>query len=77
MKTPDYLHSNLLENPKNDLVFQKTYHAVSKLSGEYKRFLIAAGIEGKQLKEYNEMYVSISQDIITNLVNEAIHNFEK
>jgi hypothetical protein len=77
MKTPDYLHSNLLENPKNDLVFQKTYQAINQLSREYKRVLKATGVSGSQLDDYHQMYVKITELVVTNLINETIHNFEK
>ena len=32
MKTKDFLHKNLSDNPNNDKVFQKTYQTIGKLS---------------------------------------------
>lgn len=77
MKTPDYLHSNLLEDPKNDFVFQRTHATINSMAYEYKKLLRSQGYDGRQLQQYTELYLSMIEDKVVELVNLTIHNFNK
>jgi hypothetical protein len=78
-KTKDYLHSDLLRNPNNDMVFQKTYNTIGTLSREISESE-AKGFEIKDPKRiaeicnYNAIHISAQ---VIELVNFTIKNFNK
>tara|TARA_R110002153_G_scaffold194629_1_gene348021 strand:+ start:81 stop:329 length:249 start_codon:yes stop_codon:yes gene_type:complete len=79
MKTKDFLHKNLSNNPNNNKVFQKTYQTIGKLSreisvSETRGFGITDKKEIANICAINAK--NIAKDII-DLVNYTIENFEK
>jgi|SaaInlStandDraft_1057018.scaffolds.fasta_scaffold291445_1 hypothetical protein len=78
-KTTDYLHSDLLRNPKNDLVFQKTYNLIGKLSKDISKSE-AEGFEvsdPKRIADICNINSRIISSQIIELVNFTIKNFDK
>jgi len=74
---PDYLHSTLLENPKNNEVFQHTYKTIHNLGVEIITLLEHMDVSEGALRDYVNMYVHKMEDDITSLVNLTIDKFEK
>ena len=82
MKIPDYLHSDLLQNATNDLVFQKTYETIDKLAKKITYAeMYKSGLDYKadkkirqDLEKHNAKLIA---DNIIRLLNYTIHNFEK
>jgi hypothetical protein len=79
MKTKDYLHSELLSNKKNDLVFEKTYSLIDKLAKKQTEMMCAAFNLDDQnhIKELERMNAIHYSDDIIELVNYTIANFNK
>jgi hypothetical protein len=79
MKIKDYLHSDLLSDRNNDMVFQKTYDTIHKFAKKQTEMMAAAfNITDKQhLQDLDNMNASMYSDEIVELVNYAIHKFNK
>lgn len=79
MKTKDYLHSTLLSNKKNDMVFQKTYDLIDKFARRQTEMEAAAfGItDNHTIADMEKMNAVLYSDEIIELVNYTIENFNK
>lgn len=78
MATKDYLHSELLSKPCNFKVFQETYEGIRRISWKMAEAQCnALGIQGKQREEYQDVFMNEIEDIMLNVVNYTIENFEK
>ena len=78
MKTYDYLHSDLLSNPKNNLVFHETYETIRRMSYMLTEiYAKTLDLSPRQKEEYMEIFMETNETQITQLVNFTIHNFEK
>ena len=79
MKQKDYLHSELLANKENDLVFQRTYQLIERFAEkttkiESAAFSIKDEDSIRALDKINELFYS---EEIIDLVNYTIENFVK
>ena len=79
MEQKDYLHSELLANKENDLVFQKTYETIENFAKkttkiEAAAFSISDNDSLDALDKINSIFYS---EEIINLVNYTIENFVK
>ena len=87
MNIPDYLHSELLHNKKNDKVFQKTYNAINDLTDAITIMeMRQAGLDStmrqdnatkKLFSDLQHHNATIISKHIIDIVNYTIHNFEK
>lgn len=79
MATKDYLHSELLSDKRNDRVFQKTYATIDKFARQITKMEQAAfDITDKEtISRMEEVNAVLFSDDIIELVNFAIHNFNK
>tara|TARA_B100000287_G_C20647362_1_gene785585 strand:- start:1988 stop:2251 length:264 start_codon:yes stop_codon:yes gene_type:complete len=87
MNIPDYLHSPLLHNKKNDKVFQKTYDVINDLTDKITiNDMRQAGLDAtmrhdngmkKLFQDLSSHNATIISDHIIEIVNYTIHNFEK
>jgi hypothetical protein len=79
MKTKDYLHSDLLENKKNDMVFQKTYNLIDKFARRHTSMEAAAFNikDSNTLEDMEKMNAILYSEEIIELVNYTIENFNK
>ena len=79
---PDYLHSDLLQKGVNDIVFQKTYETIDKLTqqitiSEMRQVGLCPKKDFKLKIDLEKHNANILASPIIDIVNLAIHQFEK